>query len=167
MSKLYVNEVYSKTGSTKALEIDSSGRVTQPEVPAIFVQGNNSTSSTVTAYNVLTPANFTTSYYGAFAQGGMSYNTSNGEITVPIDGVYKIYGQFYINAGVQVGRISININGSPRALGHRDDNESYGTVHTDLVIKLNANDKITFTSDYTTTIYFGNRHTFYTAYLVG
>lgn len=54
MSKLYVNEVHSKTGSTKALEIDSSGRVTfeKPTPPVAIIadakaSGTNGGSSVV------------------------------------------------------------------------------------------------------------------------
>ena len=158
MSKLYVDEIHPKT---------SGGAVTRPDLPAIFVQGNNATNTTVPAANVLTPANFTTSSSGGFAQGGMSYSTSTGEIIIPVSGVYKIYGQFYVNAAAQSARIAIKVNNNPRALAHRSPDENQGTVHTEVVLKLNANDRITFISGYTTTIYFGYAHTFYTAYLVG
>lgn len=44
MSKLYVNEIYAKGSSTKALEIDSSGRILMPARPSFHVRLDTATS---------------------------------------------------------------------------------------------------------------------------
>lgn len=80
MSKLYVNEVHSKTGSTKALEIDSSGRVTTPARPAFSVtqleaSGNAGQTGHYSFNTVDTNIN-------------NCWNTSNNRFEAPIAGVY-------------------------------------------------------------------------------
>ena len=80
MSKLYVNEIHSKTGSTKALEIDSSGRVTQPQLIAFHVYKDNASNMGATdpvIFNVAT------------TNLGSHYSTSTGRFTAPIAGTYR------------------------------------------------------------------------------
>lgn len=93
MSKLYVNEVHSKTGSTKALEIDSNGIITQSS-PVGFnasLSGSLSISSNNTRFT-----NWTTSsanFYGGFntdGAGGTMLNLSTGIAQVPVTGYYSI-----------------------------------------------------------------------------
>ena len=42
MSKLYVDEIASKTGATDAMTIDSSGRISMPAKPSFFATNNAS-----------------------------------------------------------------------------------------------------------------------------
>ena len=80
MSTLYVDNIYSKTGTSQALEIDSSGRVTTPARPAFCVRWSSSqTGLSATGYNRL---NFDNE---VFDIGG---NVSSGVFTTPVSGVY-------------------------------------------------------------------------------
>lgn len=80
MSTLYVDNIYSKTGTSQALTIDSSGRVTTPARPAFMVRWSTSqTGLSATGYNRL---NFDDE---VFDIGG---NVSSGVFTTPVAGVY-------------------------------------------------------------------------------
>ena len=163
-SELRVNSIKNTNGTT-AMTIDSSGRVLQPAKPAILCMGNLSNGVVVGSNTILPPANFETSTNG-FAQGGISYNNTNGEITVPVDGVYFIGCQIYNNTGATNGRIIIRVNGTNVALGHINSGQN-STVHTQVISNLSANDKLTFVNGYSTTLFFGPIHTFFQAYLIG
>ena len=79
MSKLYVNEIHSKTGSTKALEIDSDGQVKKPNqlmFRAYYNSGHIESDGDI-PFNG-THENTT----------GSAFNTSTGKFTVPTAGVW-------------------------------------------------------------------------------
>ena len=83
MSTLYVDNIYSKTGTSQALTIDSAGRVTTPARPAFLVHRGGS-AATLTEGNdhQIFPFNAV-----AFDIGG-NYNTTNFNYVCPVDGVY-------------------------------------------------------------------------------
>lgn len=90
MSKLYVDNIASKTGGTDALTIDSSGRIKQPAKPVFYVIGGSSGwISAATSATLITGWDTSTSHY--INQGGMSY--SGGRVTVPVAGIYRLTGQ--------------------------------------------------------------------------
>ena len=163
-SILKVDSIQNSAG-TAAMTIDDSGRVLQPAKPAILCMGNNSNNVSVGANTILPPASYETSING-FAQGGMTYNNTNGEITVPVDGVYFVSGQIYNNTSNTSGRITIRLNGTNVALGHMNTGQ-LSTVSTQIILNLNADDKITFINSIATTLFFGSIHTFLQAYLIG
>ena len=43
MSTLYVDNIYSKTGTSQAIEIDSSGRIFTPQRPALYIRKTGTT----------------------------------------------------------------------------------------------------------------------------
>jgi len=165
MASILKVENISHTNGTAAMTIDDSGRVLQPAKPAILCMGNNGNNVSVGNFTILPPANFETSTNG-FAQGGMSYNNTNGEITVPVDGVYSIYGQLYNNASSNDARIIIRVNGTDKALGHIGSGQ-IATAATQIVLNLSADDKITFINRNATSVFMGASHTFLQAYLIG
>lgn len=165
MASIIGVETLQHSNGTTAATIDSSGRILQPAKPAILCMGNNGNNVSVGDFTLLPPANFETSTNG-FAQGGMSYNNTNGEITVPVDGVYFVSGQIYNNDGGNNGRIVIRVNGTDVALGHMASGEVC-TVSSQIILNLSANDKITFVNRHSTNVFFGNAHTFLQAYLIG
>jgi len=168
MASIIGVETLQHTNGTTAATIDSSGRIHTPARPAIAVDGNVASTVTQTANGVITPANLvaTANSDMSYSKGGMTYNTTTGEITVPVAGLYLFYGQMYIN-NTQTGRIALNVNGSGRALGHSDSDGGVSTVHVTALLDLAANDAVTFVSGYATDVYTGSRHTFYHGYLVG
>ena len=89
MSKLYVNEVHSKTGSTKALEIDSDGIVKRNVIPSFQVRGRaGSTSLTAAETNFDYITSWTTT---DFDTGGLLNAGGYAEIPSGKDGLYQVY----------------------------------------------------------------------------
>tara|TARA_B100001057_G_scaffold469544_1_gene529992 strand:- start:61 stop:585 length:525 start_codon:yes stop_codon:yes gene_type:complete len=88
MSKLQV-ETISHTNNTTAMTIDSSGRVSQPSVPAFRVGLTSGFDITSTNTIVEVPWNegISSESDNCFSQGGFSW--SSGVVTVPIAGIYS------------------------------------------------------------------------------
>ena len=177
-SILKVSEIQDPTNSNTALTIDSSGNVNIPNkltvgtIPAVFAQGGYDgdksieTSDRLGATNDGQAAFRTDGTGGSFIQGSMSYDSATGEFTVPIDGLYHIYGQYYINQPAS-GRIQIYINDVAIALGHTGPDAQTCAVST--ILNLSANDEIEFRNDVgaTRTMWEGQNHTFVHIYLIG
>ena len=91
MSKLYVDNIASKTGGTDALSIDSSGRVSvgKPVGFGVIKASNQTIAGTgVKVENFSTTANI----YGGFntdGAGGTMLNLSSGIVTIPVNGYYQ------------------------------------------------------------------------------
>ena len=93
MSKLFVDDIASKTGTADALTIDSSGRVAMPNIIAFTVGYNTTTGAYVAPVTSLgltscVPFNFVT-------QGGTNgvfpnWSNTTHAYTVPIAGMYLI-----------------------------------------------------------------------------
>tara|TARA_A200000113_G_scaffold223162_1_gene238167 strand:+ start:71 stop:583 length:513 start_codon:yes stop_codon:yes gene_type:complete len=81
MSTLYVDNIYSKTGTSQALTIDSSGRVTTPARPAFHVKWSADQVATGTGYNRL---NFDTELFD------VGSNVSGAVFTAPVSGIYQL-----------------------------------------------------------------------------
>jgi len=172
MSKLYVDEIASKTGGTDALTIDSSGRILQPAKPALFAQGN--TVGNVTYANNADVA-FATSGInkGEFEQGGMTL-VSNTRFTVPVTGLYWFQAQVYINQNATGRRFQIAVNGAfnPSTTGAglvHENTASPLTISANQLLSLTANDYVTFrnATGSDVVVYNGSNHTFASMYLIG
>ena len=90
MSKLFVDNIASKTGGTDALTIDSSGRVTIPNVtisnrPYALADFGGS------GY-VSKPNGSTLIFDNATHNDGNHYNTATGLFTCPLNGLYTVQG---------------------------------------------------------------------------
>ena len=179
MSTLKVGTIQDHANSNTAITIDSSGRVNQPALPAVFWQGGNEGNIAIAngenffATNDGQAAAYTDGTYLSYIQGGMTYTSTTGRFTVPIDGIYNISCTIYANEDGATFRIGGNINGTTRFLAHNalhnSSPSSRGTHTASATIKLNANDYITFTngSGGTRTFYQGIGHTYGHIYLVG
>lgn len=138
------------TGGTTAIEIDSSGRVTLPAVPAFRIGLTANISVTSTSLTTITFNETTTDNH--FLQG---FTLSSGVITVPVSGVYMFGGQvridnlntgyvelrFYINNSASGNNFSYVINGDPAT--------NYQSLTFGTVLNLSANDDVrlyTFTN---------------------
>lgn len=172
MSKLYVDEIASKTGGTDALTIDSSGRILQPAKPALFAQGNVVGNVT---YANNADVTFATSGInkGEFEQGGMTL-VSNTRFTVPVTGLYWFQAQVYINQNATGRRFQIAVNGAfnPSTTGAglvHENTASPLTISANQLLSLTANDYVTFrnATGSDAIVYNGSNHTFASMYLIG
>jgi len=143
LSKLYVNDIYSKTGASEAINIDSSGRVQNPKRPYIMLLAD--AQQTVSA---------NTPYTGWRVDGQRDITYSSGVITVPVDGLYRI-GFSVINQGT--GGYYLRINGTAKyriGYGNAGTGETWSQQGSDGVFELNAGDTVDFAPE-TSLITFG------------
>ena len=168
MSTLYVDNIYSKTGTAQALTIDSSGRILTPNKPMILAQGNVEGNVVYAANDPI--SNWKTSGSGAFAQGITI--ASNTRFTVPVDGKYWFSATVYYNDNNSSCRLQIKQNGSynnpnGQLLQSGDPNNRSLSVTT--ILNLSANDYIEICNASTgsRTIYNGAQHTYVSMYLLG
>ena len=131
------------TGGTSAMTIDSSGRVTKPQLPAFHVGLASAQTLSTTGATVLFADRGTS--YNNFLQGGMSL--SSGVITVPIAGVYQFSTIIRVNgvgSGYMTARIQRNsMNGSEEGgyiiIGNARSTD-YDNLTGTTIYKMDAND---------------------------
>jgi len=110
MSTLYVDNIYSKTGTSQAIEIDSSGRILTPNRPMFKVYRTANTN-----YN--TSDTKMTGWDDDTSAGSINVNnfwdTTNDKATAPVTGLYmfEIKGFWLNNTYGQFG-IGMYVNGS-------------------------------------------------------
>tara|TARA_R100001440_G_scaffold65512_2_gene86378 strand:+ start:485 stop:1012 length:528 start_codon:yes stop_codon:yes gene_type:complete len=107
-SELHVDSI-KHSGGTSALTIDSSGRITQPNLPCFFAERTSSYSSTTSYTEVV--------YNLAHINRGSAYNTSNGRYTVPVTGIYQVSWNDIGDVGQTVYRSRLYVNGSAKTIG--------------------------------------------------
>ena len=179
-SILNVDKIRANGSTTDALTIDSSGRVQMPVLPHVFFQGGKEDNTSVGNNENFGSTNdgqaaFKTDGTGlSSTQGGISYNSATGAFTVPVSGVYHLYCQVYLNQDGATCRISGAVNGTNRFMGHGGYGagggpDNRGTHAAEAVIKLNANDTVSFSNNSggTRTFYEGTNHHYGYIYLVG
>ena len=98
------------TGGTTGLTIDSSGVVSQPARPSFVLMGipNNTIASQATI--VWGQSSFTPGTQSQ-TNGGFSYDSSNGYLTVPKTGLYQINIVFKVRAAASA-EVYFNLEGS-------------------------------------------------------
>ena len=126
------------TNGTNAMTIDSSGRVTQPALPAacFHYQGSDLTGAAAVPLNTQ-----------SVLQGGMSM--SSNVITVPIAGLYKIGFYHLANATGSYSVLFVRINGQTQGMPHSNQiqhkpahgNNSFAYQ---TIASLSANDTVDF-----------------------
>ena len=143
------------------MRIDSLGRVTISNQPAIYIDGNNATNVTFTSGQQLLT---TTNYVSRNVRGGMSWNGSTGSVTVPVSGYYSISWSGYHNGSV--GRVQIRVNGAVLQLVHTGASGAFGR---DVIVSLAANDYVDVIADGFSlpTLWMGPAHTSFTMNLLG
>jgi hypothetical protein len=147
------------TNNLERMRIDSAGRVTMPDQPMCRLDGN--------AGNTAYTAGDTLKEFNDTLNGGMTWNSSNGRITVPVSGWYQwnffIYG--YSAGG---SRTQLFHNGVRKALAHTHITASINfTNAASVVLPMSANDYIYLTTDYTGNIYMGTGHSGISGHLIG
>ena len=146
-SVLKVDNIQNSSG-TSALSIDSSGRVTQPVVPAfrLEVDGQSFTSSGTKDVLLDTTVDSAGTNGRRFMQGGIALANSNSRVSVPVTGVYQFnincrvdgvgtgYLVFYLKHNDSSTSDSYHIEGTPST--------SYQGVNLSTVFYLQAGDTV-------------------------
>ena len=137
-----------KGGSTNAMTVDSSGRITTPARPYIYLEGNSASEVTSGGSGYV---NFT--FFDVTNNNGITWDSSNGRITVPISGMYLITGHFYVwvDAASQ-NAVDLYINTTRTRVYSHETNSIRGarndeTITVSEVITLSANDYVQFQAD--------------------
>ena len=87
MSTLKVGTIQDHANSNTAMTIDSSGRVTNPNIPFIFADCSNGSSGGYDTLANLASINFRNTIS---SRGGMTLNSSSFYITIPVTGIYQV-----------------------------------------------------------------------------
>ena len=156
MSTLYVDNIYSKTGTSQALTIDSSGRVTTPSVPAwrVSLNATQSVSSSGTTQVQLDQ----TSTENCFLNGGVTLNSY--KVVVPVTGIYAVHSYVRID-GVGTGYVQISISVNDVTSGISDSYSIEGSPPSNYVT-LNASDvfSVNATNTFTLSVYTNNDNSY-------
>ena len=165
-------------GGTTGLTIDSSGRVSMPQIPMlqavpmfqIHVSGNQYVSD-----------NHTIQFDTEEIDVGGNFNTSNYTFTAPINGYYRMHAHVYVRtiSGTDA-MVQYKVNGSDYNginIGssiygysyHNSGGEHHHSVDVPLIMKLTANDAVTvyITTAGTGAYYEGVRETWWFGHLIG
>ena len=133
------------TGGTTAMTVDSSGRVTKPQIPAFHVGLASAQTLSTTAATVLFEDRGTS--YNNFLQGGITI--SSGVITVPIAGVYQFntliransVGSGFITARIMRNSMSGSEEGGYIIIGNTRSTD-YDNLTGSTVYNMNASDTV-------------------------
>tara|TARA_R100001129_G_C5254113_1_gene229224 strand:- start:276 stop:896 length:621 start_codon:yes stop_codon:yes gene_type:complete len=157
----------SALGTTPAITIDSSQRVTRSHIPSFFVKGAFSWVDLGSASTTYFKDSVTT--VNVLSNVGSHFDTSTGKFTAPVAGIYQFNVCLYFNnTGDTAHYISFLKNGSnyQSVLGfYQNDDNAYpdNTKSLSLTFDLNASD--TIEAQATQDVYGG--HSFFNGYLVG
>ena len=139
MSKLYVNSIYSKTGASEAINIDSDGHVLTPKRIHVRAIGDG----TLGYHNNAADEGFPMSVIAEDGDGnGASYyNTSTGVFTAPVSGVYAVSAATLIQNSTGT-HIRLKKNGVRWQLFYEVSSRGW---HVALTMLLEAGDTLQFT----------------------
>ena len=168
MSKLYVNEIASKTGGTDALTIDSNGRVSMPARPIFYAVSEENFTHANGTYSTLAT-------WAADINRGNIFSTTTGKFTAPVAGIYQVStGLTYTGLADSAGDgwgIKIFKNGSDftnvelayvAGIQNGVEGHSNATIYMDLAV----NDYVEVGGD-GTTVNLNIQHLYFGAHLVG
>ena len=122
------------TNGTDAMTIDSSGRVLLPQLP---VASFSDTRTLNISNAVLTSSNF---YNHEWVNQGNHLNTSTGNFTCPVDGVYRIFVRF--TSTNNTSNVRLQKNDSTINEAYSDAVGGNYTVSSEAVVDCNAGDTL-------------------------
>lgn len=147
-SVLKVTEIQDPTNSNTALTIDSSGRVSLPQIPCACVTINTSNSQDTSNPYTTTGADIL--FNKVTINQGSVYDSTNGKFTAPIAGIYEFSYTFLKDddSGANVTYFDMFKNGVSYVsnAGSRlyDENpNTYGNMSQKTLVDLAANDYLT------------------------
>ena len=166
-SRILVDEIYSKTGNASAFAIDSSGRVTQPALPAWSAYNSSG------AYTNTSPIVFNSTEVNR----GSIYSTSTGVVTIPVAGVYCINCYLYL-------RVDNSEDGTLRLQKSTDGGSNFSnvtyaycyptgvtqihvTVTLSHLLDLSANDQLRITFSGSGEYFSGSQESRFSGFLLG
>jgi len=163
MSKLFVDNIASKTGGTDALTIDSSGRVFKPATPAFHAYADDS------AYITTTPIPFDNTTINI----GNAFDTTNYKYVVPVSGNYFISVHMGVARDDVSGGESFNCellkNGNRIQRGYFEavSSTGYNNVSFSAIHPLTAGDELTVAVAGGVDYYAGPADAIFSGYLIG
>ena len=157
-SILKVDQINDRTNNNKAIEVDSSGRVTLPQLPHVRVGGTN---DAYVAHSANDKIKFNTVVNGVASM----YDTSDYEFTVPIDGTYVLTSNV-LTDGANTSHIDVFVNGTRRFRGGASAT-SERMFNISVVEELNANDTVYFAVTAADSYYMDEVHSWATMTLIG
>lgn len=152
----YVSNTYFQNNGSSTLHI-------------LQLEGKVTNETFGTSESILTGTHYRNDAGLGFNVGGITWNTTNGRVTVPEAGVYSVFFTIYEN-GSATGRLRIAINGVQKNVLHfgpDNQNKTYNCF-----FNLNANDYVEIQQDATgsynsATWYTGTVHTWFTIQFLG
>ena len=135
------------TNGTDAMTIDSSGRVSLPQIPCACV--TLTTSNTQDTSNPYSTTGADILFDGVVVNQGSVYDSSNGRFTAPIAGIYEFSYSFLKDQDSSANATFVDVykNGSQyTSAGGRSYDENptdYGNMSMSFLISLAANDYLT------------------------
>ena len=137
-SIIKVNNIQNSSG-TSALTIDSSGRVTRPQLIAFTAYSNSNSSVSVSVGNKVP-------YDAVTLNKGNAYDASTYVFTAPVAGVYWFSYSVWNNTS-NTGRTGFYVNGTPYGrsdypIGTRNHSSYYQNDSASSAIELAVNDTV-------------------------
>ena len=141
MASILGIDTIQNTVGTTAASIDNAGRMTQPNIPFIMCNCNNSSTNTVA------PSSFTgrIPLHNIFSSRGITLDTSTNLWSVPVTGLYHISAAVRINSNLSYLYWTIDdmtdsgnpamVQGSKLVLAH-GENSSFTTASGSLALNL-------------------------------
>ena len=138
MSTVYVDKIKSQTGTTDAIEIDSSGRVLTPARPIFSANTYSADGSVHEAITAIQWGNVLVNQGGAF-------NNTTGIWTCPVDGIYSVFINLNLKATTTDWMASYvyqntTVRGQSWSKNNTDFN--YDNAVVSLFLDCSANDEI-------------------------
>ncbi len=177
MSTLYVDNIYSKTGTAQALDIDSSGRILTPNRP-MFKVFRTANTDYAAAQNATKITGWDDDTTAGTVNVNSFWDTTNDKATAPVTGLYLFELRGFIGTGTYGQTwLKMHVNGagakgSDFRINRSNSGFGWESVNFFAHLYLEANDYVEFYhKESTQTSYFhassGNEYSGASGFLIG